>query len=139
MASKKEKDDELGSNIDTSDMKVETAQDAELLDKERQEASAKAAADSKGKKPKKAEGMKKRVWIVLDDNDDIPPTGLPVSLNGSAYIIRVGEPVQVPEPILEVLDHAVMKAPIIDPNSRRVNGWRDRLRYSYRRVPAPKN
>lgn len=91
------------------------------------------------KKPeaKKAAGMPDRTWIVLEDNDDIPPTGLPVSHNGNAYIIMPGEPVHVPNHILEILDHAVTSGPIVDRHSKRVVGYRDRLQFPYRKVAAP--
>jgi hypothetical protein len=76
-------------------------------------------------------------WIVLDDNDDIPPTGLYIGHNGVGYILKSGEPVFAYDYLLEILDHAVMSAPEINPNTRQVVGYRDRLRYSYRVVPAP--
>jgi hypothetical protein len=82
-------------------------------------------------------GMPDRVWIVLDDNDDIPPTGLFLGHNGTGYIIQTGVPVPVPEFILGILDDAVMAAPLIDPKTLQVKGYRPRPRYTYRRVPAP--
>jgi hypothetical protein len=90
---------------------------------------------------KKAHGVRKSdepgKWIILDDNDDIPPTGLYLGHNGVGHIIKSGEPVFVYDYLIEILDHAIMSAPEINPNTRQVNGYRDRLRYSYRVVPAP--
>lgn len=86
---------------------------------------------------KAAIGMPDRVWIVLDDNDDIPPTGLFVGHNGTGFILQTGVPMAVPEFILGILDDAVMDAPIINPSDQKVMGFRPRPRYSYRRVPAP--
>lgn len=121
-------DSNLGNNLDSEDEVVAEAP------KRRGRPPKKAKAEEK----KAAQGMPKRVWIILEDNDEIPPTGLGIGHNGRSYMIRAGEPVNVPEFILEILDNAVMSAPIIDPTTRRVNGFRERLRFPYRRVSAPK-
>lgn len=75
-----------------------------------------------------------RVKIILEENDDIPPTGLFVSLNGRGYIIRPGEEVSVPKGVVEILEHAITSAPQVDPSTRQVVGYRDRLRYPFRFV-----
>lgn len=82
-------------------------------------------------------GMPNRVWIVLDDNDDIPPTGLFVGHNGTGFLLATGVPIPVPDYLLGILDDAIMDAPIINPADKKVMGYRPRPRYSYRRVPAP--
>jgi hypothetical protein len=41
-------------------------------------------------------GMPESKWIVLDDNDDIPPTGLFVGHNGNGFLIQTGIPASVP-------------------------------------------
>lgn len=74
------------------------------------------------------------VKIVLEENDDIPPTGLFLGLNGRGYLIRPGEEVSVPLGVKEILDHAVMSSPQIDPATKQVIGYRDRMRYPYRLV-----
>ncbi len=76
----------------------------------------------------------KRVRIVVEENDAIPPTGLPLQHNGRAIVIKPGEVVEIPEPYLEILDHAVMSVAQVDPQTQQVVGYRDRLRYPYRRV-----
>lgn len=85
---------------------------------------------------KKAKGMPKTVKILLEENDDIPPTGLYIGHNGIGYLIRAGEPVDVPAHILGVLDAAVMSTPQIDPDTRQVVGYRERMRFPYRKLAA---
>jgi hypothetical protein len=77
---------------------------------------------------------KDRIKIVLEENDEIPPTGLYVGLNGVGYLLRPAEPIEVPAGIVEILDNAVMSMPHLDPQTRQVVGWRQRMRYPYRRV-----
>jgi hypothetical protein len=79
-------------------------------------------------------GMPQTVKIIIEENDNIPPTGLFVGLNGKGYLIRPGEEVNVPLGVVEILDNAVMSAPQTDPGTRRVVGYRERMRYPYRRV-----
>lgn len=74
------------------------------------------------------------ITIVLEEVPDIPPTGLFLSHNGNAYMISPGEPVDVPDFVLEILDHATMSAPLVDRTTQKVLGYRDRMRYPYRRV-----
>lgn len=82
-------------------------------------------------------GMPESTWVILDDNDDIPPTGLFVGHNGTGFLIQTGVPVNVPNHVLQILDDAVMDAPIINPADRKVMGYRPRPRYTYRRVATP--
>lgn len=79
-------------------------------------------------------GMPKRVTIVLEENDSIPPTGQFIGVNGKGYLLRPGERASVPEAILEVLDNAVTSTPVVDNYSKRVVGYRPKLRYPYRIV-----
>jgi hypothetical protein len=91
-------------------------------------------------KPRKraAKGMTvDRTWIQLEENDDIPPTGLFLGHNGTGYLLKPGEPAEVPNHIIEILDHAVTTMPVTDPVNKRVIGHRDRMRFPYRRVAAP--
>lgn len=88
------------------------------------------------KKPVASNGLNKTTRIVIEENDDIPPTGLPIGLNGMVYVIRPGEEVDVPPGVLEVLDHAVMSVPQVDPQTKQVVGYRDRMRYPYRVVTS---
>lgn len=73
--------------------------------------------------------------IILDNNDDISPSGLFVSVNGNPFLIRPGIAFDCPEAVIEVLDNAVVSMPVIDPNTLQVTGHRDRMRFSYRNAP----
>lgn len=94
------------------------------------------ASPAKKAAPANAKSSLKTTRIILEDNDDIPPTGLYVGVNGKGYLIRTGIEVDVPNSVLEVLKHATKTAPIIDPDSRRVVGWRNRQRFPYAVVSA---
>jgi hypothetical protein len=88
--------------------------------------------------PKKtAKGLPDRVWIQLEESDEIPPTGQFFGVNGVGYLIRPGEPVHVPASLIEVLDHCVMTAPVVDNITKQVVGHRQRMRFPYRRIEAP--
>lgn len=73
-----------------------------------------------------------RVRIILEENPDIPPTGQFVGLNGIGYILRPGEPIEVPLGVKEILDNAVMDVPQVDPSTQQIIGTRQRMRYPYR-------
>lgn len=79
-------------------------------------------------------GMPKTVKIILEEHDDIPPGGLFLGHNGRGYNIIPGEPVDVPDFLIEILDNAKVAAPITDPSTKQVTGWRERLRFGYRRL-----
>jgi hypothetical protein len=80
-----------------------------------------------------------RVKIVLADNDDMPPTGLFIGLNGVGYLLKPNLPAVVPLGLVGILDTAVAAAPIVDPLTQQITGFRDRLRFPYRvivHIPA---
>ena len=79
-------------------------------------------------------GMPETVRIILEDDDSIPPTGLFIGLNGKGYLLRTTEEADVPLGVKEILDHAVMSMPVVDPQTRRVIGHKERLRFNYRVV-----
>lgn len=75
-----------------------------------------------------------RVRIILEENENIPPSGQFIGVNGVGYLITPGVEVSVPESVLEVLDNAIMSTPTLDPFTKQVMGYRDRLRFPYRIV-----
>jgi hypothetical protein len=91
------------------------------------------AASAKVRTPKTVKDTD-RVRIILEENDEIPPTGLFLGLNGKGFLIRPGEEVDVPMGVKEILDHAVMSAPQMDPATKQIVGYRERMRYPYRLV-----
>jgi hypothetical protein len=74
----------------------------------------------------------RRVRIQLEENDNIPPTGQFIGVNGRGFMLRPGEAASVPVELLDVLDAAVESKPVLDPLTRKVIGWRNRLRFPYR-------
>lgn len=77
-----------------------------------------------------------RTWIMIEDHPDIPPSGLPLSVNGDAILVMTGEPVHLPNRYVGVLEDAIMGAPTLDKGGK-VTGYRERHRFSFRRVPPP--
>lgn len=72
-----------------------------------------------------------RIRIMLEDNDNIPPGGQFIGVDGYGYMLQPNVEAEVPINVLDVLDHAIMSVPITDEN-RNVIGYRDRLRFPYR-------
>jgi hypothetical protein len=86
-------------------------------------------------KPKKGKAAKsdteERVRILLEDNDQVPPGGQFLAVNGRSFLIQANREVDVPRCVCDVLDHAVMSVPVKDEFDT-VIGYRDRLRFPYR-------
>jgi hypothetical protein len=82
-----------------------------------------------GRAPKVAEAD--RVWIVLDDNDEIPPGGQFIGVNGVGYMLMPGTEAFVPRAVCEVLDHAIKLMPVQDKNTHQIIGWKPRKRFPY--------
>jgi hypothetical protein len=88
---------------------------------------------------KPAVGMPQTIRILLEENNDIPPTGLFLGHNGKGYMIQPGREVDIPLFLLDILDHAVMSTPVIDPQTQQVVGYRERMRYPYRVISRPQS
>lgn len=80
--------------------------------------------------------LQKRVWIVLEDNDQIPPGGQFFSADGRGYLLQPGIEAEVPLCIISILDTAITDIPIVNQASGRVTGYKKRLRFPYRVVTA---
>jgi hypothetical protein len=85
------------------------------------------------RKRKEVEAPKeRRVRIVLEENDGIPPNGQFFGINGVGYLLKPGMQADVPLGIIDVLNNAVQSKPIVDPVTKQVSGFRDGLRFPYR-------
>jgi hypothetical protein len=73
-----------------------------------------------------------KVYITLEDNEAIPPTGQFFGINGRTYVLKPGIPAAVPREILNILNDAQMDVPQMDPSTQQVIGYRKRLRFPYR-------
>ena len=79
----------------------------------------------------KAQGMPETIDITLHENDHIPPIGLFISHNGRTFILKPGEKVTVPRVVKTVLDDAIISQPVVNPDTRQVEGYRSMPRYPY--------
>lgn len=77
-----------------------------------------------------------RIWLVLEENENIPRGGQFFGYNGAAFMLKPGVKANVPTGILNILNDAVMAVPVVDPQSLTVVDWRKKLRYPYRIVTA---
>lgn len=75
-----------------------------------------------------------RVWLVLEENDNIPRGGQFFGYNGAAFVLKPGVKANVPIGILNILNDAVEHVPVVDPQSLTPVDWRKKLRYPYRIV-----
>jgi hypothetical protein len=75
-----------------------------------------------------------RVKIIIEENENIPPTGLALGHNGDQVYVVPGEVVNIPRKFLGVLDDAVESVSTTDPITKQVTMTRDRRRFPYRIV-----
>jgi hypothetical protein len=90
-----------------------------------------APAKKQPRKPRKPKGY---VRILLEESEEIPPSGLFLSMNGNSYLLQPGVEADVPQGVVDILENAIMSVPRIDPSSKRVVGYKNRLRYPFRKV-----
>ena len=72
------------------------------------------------------------IRILLEESDDIPPSGLFLGHNGRTYMLKPGVEVDIPVFLKEILDHAVITVPQMDHTTKQIIGWRSRQKYAYR-------
>jgi hypothetical protein len=75
-----------------------------------------------------------RIKIVLEENDNIPPTGLFVGDNGVGYMLQPGVELSVPPGVVEILNNAITSVPVVDPQTLEVIDYRPKKLYPYSRV-----
>ena len=78
----------------------------------------------------------KRIRIILEDNEAIPPTGLFIQPNGRPYLLMPSVEVDVPVEVISVLNDAITEVAVIDNLTMKVVGFRKRLRFPYQVVPS---
>jgi hypothetical protein len=78
--------------------------------------------------------QEEKVKIILEENENIPPTGQFFGLNDKSYILRPGEIAEVPIGIIDILDNAVESRPVVDPSTKQTVDYRPRHRFGYRIV-----
>lgn len=117
---------DLGSNLDDDSTLIPKMEPAVI-----------ATAQEAKRKIDRLAQYKKRVWIVLEDNDNIPPTGQFFGHNGNGFMLRPGVPAEVPVELVDILNHAIYSAPQVDSQTRQIIGYTQRLRFPYRMIPAP--
>lgn len=76
------------------------------------------------------------VRIMLEENDNIPPTGQFFGINGRSYILKAGVEADVPAEIINILNDAEQSVPDVDPYTNQVMGYRKKLRFPYRVIAA---
>jgi len=76
----------------------------------------------------------KRVKIILEENENIPPTGQFFGVQGRGYMLMPGKVAEVPIGLVNVLNDAIMSVPEVDGQTQQITGYRDKLRFPYRIV-----
>jgi hypothetical protein len=91
----------------------------------------------KGRAPIPAPAEEGRTWIILEENSNIPPTGLYLGVNGDGCLVRAGEKVHLPNRYLEVLDHAIEGVAQQNSQFQLTGATHGRQRFAYRVTTPP--
>jgi hypothetical protein len=73
-----------------------------------------------------------KVVIQIEDNENIPPGGQFVGVNGYGYLIKTGMEIPVPVGVCDVLDNAVEIVAVKNPDTLQIVSYRTRKRFPYR-------
>ena len=96
----------------------------------------------KAGRPKAAKAeAEELVWIILEDNEQVPPGGQFIQVGSGdgptrSFLLKAGVEAHVPRCVVDVLDHAIMSIPVKDEFDS-VIGYKDRLRFPYRLLMKP--
>lgn len=80
----------------------------------------------------------RRVWIILEENKNIPRNGQIFGANGMTYLLRPGLRAHVPITIVDILNHSIEGTPVVNPDTLQIEKYVQALRYPYRLVSAPR-
>jgi len=108
--------------------------EAELTSGSQESGQAEQAEQETKSKPRRSRKPKGYVRIQLEESDEIPPSGLFIGVNDHSYLLQPGVEADVPQGVVDVLENAVMSVPRIDPASKRVVGYKNRLKYPFRKL-----
>jgi hypothetical protein len=89
-----------------------------------------ATSPKQAPKAAKKKAAVKKTKIILQKNDDIPPSGLFIGHNGTGYQLKPSKAVEVPDFLLDVLDNAVVKKPVMGENGL-ISRYEDSPRFPY--------
>lgn len=70
--------------------------------------------------------------VTFEDSENIPPGGQFFQLNGRSWMLKAGSTYVIPLGLKEVLDNAIEGAPIINNDTKQIDGYRQRPRFPYR-------
>lgn len=76
----------------------------------------------------------RRVWIIMEENSNIPHNGLQIGVNGYQYLLQPGVRAHVPIGVVANLRNAIEGKPVQDPATLKVLKYIPVLRYPFRIV-----
>ena len=83
-------------------------------------------------KPKRA--PHKFFKITMEDSENIPAGGQFFALNGRSWYLKGGHTYVIPVGLKEVLDNSVESYPVVNPDTKQIIEYRNKLRFPYRLI-----